>query len=74
MKRISPLNAKGSAENNVCPFINKEEEQLTKSSLSLVLSSDPAYVFFLARVLLLKPFTGPMIFIFFADASSQLFT
>lgn len=37
MKRISPLNAKGSAENNVCPFINKEEEQLTKSSLSLAL-------------------------------------
>ena len=36
MKRISPLNAKGSVENNVCPFINKEEEQLTKSSLSLV--------------------------------------
>lgn len=24
MKRISPLNAKGSAENNVCPFINKK--------------------------------------------------
>ena len=41
MKRISPLNAKGSVENNVCPFINKEKEQLTKSSLPLVLFDCP---------------------------------
>lgn len=73
MKRISPLNAKGSVENNVCPFINKKNSSprvlcLWFFRLIQLMS------FFLARVLLLKPFTGPMIFIFFADASSQLFT